>query len=136
MSCCIQFLKWNALSFYFYLENSFSKNITSYTWFSKKMFLSQTSFLLLSSDTHASFANKPIKFCGRKPNTWWHVFVIAVYVLPSKFSYTTAFFCCRSFFQIQRAVQGWWSMRIQIHRFPMSNRCNKNVESNKQILHH
>ena len=29
------------------------------------IFPSQTSFLLLSSDTRASFANKPIKFCGR-----------------------------------------------------------------------
>ena len=26
-SCCIQFLKWNALSLYFYSKNSFSKNI-------------------------------------------------------------------------------------------------------------
>ena len=33
------------------------------------IFPSQTSFLLLRNDTHASFANKPIKFCGRKPNT-------------------------------------------------------------------
>ena len=33
------------------------------------IFPSQTSFLLLSSDAHASFANKPIKFCRRKPNT-------------------------------------------------------------------
>ena len=31
-------------------------------------------------------------------------------------------------------------MRVQIHRFPMSNRCNKNLESihevNKQTLHY
>ena len=33
------------------------------------IFSSQTSFLILSSDTQASFANKPIKFCRRKPNT-------------------------------------------------------------------
>ena len=67
-------------------------------------FPSQTSFLLLSSDTHASFANRPIKFCCCKPNTWRHVFANVVYVLLSKFSCTTAFFCCRSFFQIQRSV--------------------------------
>ena len=30
---------------------------------------SQTSFLLRSSNTHASFANKPIKSCHHKPNT-------------------------------------------------------------------
>ena len=29
------------------------------------IFSSQTSFLLISSDTHASFASKPIKFCRR-----------------------------------------------------------------------
>ena len=33
------------------------------------IFPSETSFLLLSSDTQVSFANKPIKFCRRKPNT-------------------------------------------------------------------
>ena len=44
-----------------------------------------------------------MKFCRRKPNTWRHIFAVVVYVLPSKFSYTTAFFCCWSFFQIQRA---------------------------------
>ena len=27
MSCCIQFLKWSALSLHFYSKNSFSKNI-------------------------------------------------------------------------------------------------------------
>ena len=56
------------------------------------IFFSQTSFLILSSDTQASLANKPIKFCRRKPNTWRHVSAVVVYVLPSKFSYTTAFF--------------------------------------------
>ena len=34
----------------------------------------------------------------------------------------------------------WYSMRVQIHRFPTSNRCNKNLASihqvNKQTLHH
>ena len=93
MSCCIQFLKWNALSLYFYLKNSFSKSITSYKHLIFKneinnIFPSQKSFLLLSSDTNASFANKPIKFCHSKPNTWRHVFVVVVYVLPSTFSYT------------------------------------------------
>ena len=34
-----------------------------------KIFPSQTTFLLLNSDTQAIFANKPIKFCSRKPNT-------------------------------------------------------------------
>ena len=68
------------------------------------IFPSQTSFLLLSSNTHASFVNKPIKFCRRKPNTWWHVFAVVVYVLPSKFSYTTAFFCCRSFSKFRGLV--------------------------------
>ena len=107
---CIQFLKWNALSLYFYSKNSFSKNIyyVIHLIFKKginNIFPSQKSFLLLSSNTRASFANKPIKFCRRKPNTWRHIFVVVVYVLLSWFSYTTAFFCCRSFLQIQRAVE-------------------------------
>ena len=88
MSCCIQFLKWNALSLYFYLKNSFSKNIHYIIHLIFKnginnIFPSQTSFLLLSSNTHASFANKPIKFCCCKPNTQRHIFAIVVYVLPS-----------------------------------------------------
>ena len=71
MSCCIQFLKWNALSLHFYSKNSFSKNIHYVMHLIFKnginnIFPSQTSFLLL---THASFANKPIKFCLCKPNT-------------------------------------------------------------------
>ena len=60
-------LKWNALSSYFYSKNSFSKNIHYVTHLIFKnginnIFSSQTSFLLLSSDMHASFTNKPIKF--------------------------------------------------------------------------
>ena len=96
MSWCIQFLKWNSLSLYFYLKNSFSKNITSYIWFLKMewitYFFSQTSFLILSSDTQASLANKPIKFCRRKPNTWRHVSAVVVYVLPSNFHIRQHFF--------------------------------------------
>ena len=108
MSCCIQFLKWNALS-YFYSKNSFSKNIHYIIHLIFKnginnIFPSQTSFLLLSSDTHASFANKPIKYCLRKPNTWRHIFAVVVYVLPSKFSYTTAFFLLSVFFPNS---EGW-----------------------------
>ena len=82
--------------------------ITSYIWFYKNginnIFSSQTSFLLVSSDTHASFTNKPIKFCRRKPNTWRHIFAVVVYVLPSKFSYTTAFFLQSVFFPNS---EGW-----------------------------
>ena len=53
MSCCIQFLKWNALSLYFYLKNSFSKNIHYAIHLIFKnginnIFPFQTSFLLLS----------------------------------------------------------------------------------------
>ena len=73
-SNCIQFLKWNALSLYFYLKNSLPKNIHYIIHLIFKnginnIFPSQTSFLLLSSNTHASFANKPNKFCLRKPST-------------------------------------------------------------------
>ena len=75
------------------------------------MFPSQTSFLLLSSNTQASFANKPIKFCLRKPNTWRHIFAVVVYVLPSKFSYTTAFLLLSVFFPNS---EGW---RITPHHF-------------------
>ena len=108
MSCCIQFLKWNALSLHFYSKNCFSKNIHYVMHLIFKnginnIFPSQTSSLLLSSDTHDSFVNKPIKFCHHKPNTWQHIFAVIVYVLPSSFSYMTAFFCYWSFFQIQRA---------------------------------
>ena len=86
MSCCIQFLKWNAPSLYFYSKNSFSKNIHYVIHLIFKdginnIFPSQTSFLLLSSDTHASFANKPIKFCRCKPNTWQHIFAVVLYVI-------------------------------------------------------
>ena len=48
--------------------------------------------------------NRPIKFCRRKPNTWRHILAVVVYVLPSQFTYTTAFFCCRSFFPNS---EGW-----------------------------
>ena len=118
MSCCIQFLKWNPLSLYFYSKNSFSKNIHYIIHLIFKnginnIFPSQTSFLLLSSDTHASFANKPIKSCHGKPNTWQHIFAIVLYVLPSKFSYMAAFFCSRSFFQIQRADQGLFEVATE-----------------------
>ena len=76
--------------------SSFSKSIMSYKHLIFKneinnIFPSQKSFLLLSSDMNASFANKPIKFCCSKPNTWRHVFVVVVYVLPSTFSSTTFF---------------------------------------------
>ena len=27
-------------------------------------------------------------------------------------------------------------MRVQVHRFPMSNYCNKNLESNRQVNEH
>ena len=55
-------------------RNSFSKNINYVIHLILKkginnIFPSQTSFLLLSSNTHASFANKPNKFCLRKPGT-------------------------------------------------------------------
>ena len=49
------------------------------------IFPSQTSFLLLSSVTHASFANKPIKFCCRKPNTWQHIFAVIIFIYGSIF---------------------------------------------------
>ena len=77
-SCCIQssiccktfkvcltilHLKWNALSLYFYSENSFSKNIHKVIHLIFKnginnIFPSQISFLLVSSETHTSLANK------------------------------------------------------------------------------
>ena len=107
MLCCIQFLKWNALSLYFYSKSSFSENIhyVIHLIFRNginNIFLSQTSFLLLSSDTHTSFNNKPIKFCRRKLNTWWHIFAVELII----FIYDRIF-CCWSFFQIQRAAFGF-----------------------------
>ena len=97
MSCCIQFLNWNSLSLYFNSKSSFSKNIHYVLHLIFKnginnIFPSQTSSLLLSTDTSASFANKPIQFLLYKPNTWRHIFAVIVYVLPSQFSYTTALF--------------------------------------------
>ena len=82
------------------------------------IFPSQTSFLLLSSDTHASFANRPIKFCGRKPNTWPHVFVVVVYVLPSKFSYTTVFFAVGLFSKFRGLYKGDGRCEFKSTGFP------------------
>ena len=66
MSCCIQFLRWNALPFYFYLKNSFSKNIHYVIHLIFKnginnLFSSQTSFLLVSSDMHAMPNRKTVE---------------------------------------------------------------------------
>ena len=110
MSCCIQFLKWNVLSLYFYSKNSFSKNIHYVMHLIFKnginnIFPSQTSFLLL---THASFANKPIKFCLCKPNT--------NFCRPN-FHIGQHFFAVGLFFQIQRAA----SMLDEIESKTMHN---------------
>ena len=69
MSCYSQFLKWNALSFYFYSKNSFSKNIHYVIHLIFKngindIFYSQTSFLLVSSDTHAMPNRKTVESWG------------------------------------------------------------------------
>ena len=69
MSCCIRFLKWNALSFDFYLKNGFSKNIHYVIHLLFKnginnIFSSQTSFLLVSNDTHAIPNRKTVESWG------------------------------------------------------------------------
>ena len=87
---------------YFYSKNSFSKNIYYVIHLIFKnginnIFSSQTSFLLVSSNTHASFANKPIKFYRHKSNTGRHFFAVIIFIYDG-------IFCCRSFFQIQTAA--------------------------------
>ena len=75
---------------YFYSKNSFSKNIYYVIHLIFKnginnIFSSQTSFLLVSSNTHASFANKPIKFYRHKSNTGRHFFAVIIFIYDGIF---------------------------------------------------
>ena len=95
MSCCTVFKMECTVLIFLFEKQLFKELYVIHLIFKNEInniFPSHKSFLLLSSDTNASFANKPIKFCCSKPNTWRHVFVVVVYVLPSTFSYTTTFF--------------------------------------------
>ena len=75
-----QFLKEHSLPHTLILRNGINN-----------IFCSQTSFLLLSSNTHTSFANKPINFCLCKPNTGQHIFAIIVCFAIIIFIYNSIF---------------------------------------------
>ena len=77
-SCCIRFLKWNALSFHFYSKNSFSKNIHYNIHLIFKngihnIFCSQIYLLLVSNDMHAMPNRKTV---GYECNEFGEVTVI------------------------------------------------------------